>query len=183
MTIYLYIKKHLVTGLKYFGKTAKQDPHSYVGSGTYWQRHIKKHGKKFVETIKIWEFQNQEEATSFALKFSEENNIVESKEWANLIPENGLDGAVKGSKRQKVSEETKQKLSLANKGRVLPKFSEEKRKKMSESAKNRKPITEETRLKMSKSRTGKKRKPHTDETKRKLSETNKGKKRGPYKSR
>jgi hypothetical protein len=35
-----------------------------------------------------------------AEKFSEDNNIVKSKEWANHIPENGLDGYPKGVKRE-----------------------------------------------------------------------------------
>jgi len=48
---YLYIKKHSITGLKYFGKTTESDPYKYLGSGTYWKKHYKKHGKEFIETI------------------------------------------------------------------------------------------------------------------------------------
>jgi len=40
---YLYIKKHNVTGLKYFGKTVR-DPLKYKGSGQYWLTHLKQHG-------------------------------------------------------------------------------------------------------------------------------------------
>lgn len=46
MIIYLYVKRHKVTGMKYFGKTVKKDPYKYNGSGLYWVRHIKKYGKK-----------------------------------------------------------------------------------------------------------------------------------------
>lgn len=92
MTIYLYVKQHSITKLKYFGKTEKLDPFKYLGSGSYWQKHLKKHGKEHIETLEIWGFDDQELCTEFALKFSKDNNIVESDEWANLIPENGLDG-------------------------------------------------------------------------------------------
>lgn len=90
MTIYLYIKQHSITGLKYFGRTEKPDPFSYFGSGKYWLRHIKIHGKEFIQTTEIWGFDDQSLCTEFALKFSKENNIVESKEWANLKTEDGL---------------------------------------------------------------------------------------------
>jgi len=43
MTIYLYLKTHNKTGLKYLGKTI-QNPYKYQGSGEYWIPHIKKHG-------------------------------------------------------------------------------------------------------------------------------------------
>jgi len=97
MIIYLYIKEHSVTGLKYFGKTISTDPFKYSGSGTYWVPHIKKYGKELVKTLEVWGFDNQELCTEFALRFSKENNIVESKEWANRIPENGLPSTFQGS--------------------------------------------------------------------------------------
>lgn len=96
MKIYLYVKQHNVTGLKYFGKTMKKDPYVYIGSGTHWRRHLKIHGYD-IETINVWEFSDAHECEQFALKFSENNNIVESKEWANLRPENGRDGKPVGS--------------------------------------------------------------------------------------
>ena len=45
--------------------------------------HIKKHGYN-VDTEIVGEFYNQVELAIVALKFSKENNIVKSKEWANL---------------------------------------------------------------------------------------------------
>lgn len=92
MTIYLYVKQHEITGLKYFGMTRRKDPIKYLGSGLYWKDHIKKHKKKYVKTIFLWEFDDQEECTNFALNFSITNNIVESDEWANLKEESGKDG-------------------------------------------------------------------------------------------
>lgn len=88
---YLYVKQHIVTGLKYFGKTTKVDPYAYLGSGTRWLNHLNKHGKN-IKTIDLWEFDNITDCTTFALNFSKENNIVESTEWANLKEENGTDG-------------------------------------------------------------------------------------------
>lgn len=88
--IYLYIKQHNKTGLKYFGKTT-QNPFTYRGSGLYWNRHLKKHGND-VTTIWTKAFDNIDEINHYALRFSIENNIVESTNWANMKCENGLDG-------------------------------------------------------------------------------------------
>lgn len=90
--ITLYIKIHNVTGLKYFGKTTKSNPEKYMGSGKHWKRHLKKHGYD-VTTIVIGKFSDSLECQEFAINFSKEHNIVESNEWANLIIENGMDGA------------------------------------------------------------------------------------------
>lgn len=89
---YLYIKQHAITGKLYFGKTIK-NPEKYMGSGTYWKKHIRKHGKKFV--INLWYelFTNMHELTHFALLFSTEMDIVNSEQWANLIVETGVDNA------------------------------------------------------------------------------------------
>jgi len=94
--IYLYVKKCSHCDKKYFGKTYAKDPYSYSGSGVHWKRHLKAHDA-FHQTIQIWKFLSQAEATHFAEKFSSYNNIVESSEWFNLIPENALDGNPKGN--------------------------------------------------------------------------------------
>lgn len=90
MTVYLYIKQHRDTGLKYFGKTVT-NPYTYNGSGSYWRRHLLKHGQNIL-TKEVFGFDNQEMCTEFALKFSKDNNIVHSKNWANLKEETGMDG-------------------------------------------------------------------------------------------
>lgn len=88
--IYLYIKTHNITGLKYFGKTIRKNYNTYRGSGTYWLRHIKKHGYDVnTELVGCFDYENISE---IAINFSIENNIVESEDWANLEIENGLDG-------------------------------------------------------------------------------------------
>lgn len=89
---YLYVKRHSITGLRYFGKTTKHDPYSYKGSGKRWLNHIKKHGTQYVETLWVKLFSDEAELVSFAKQFSTENDIVESTSWANLCIETGLDG-------------------------------------------------------------------------------------------
>jgi hypothetical protein len=76
--------------------TSSKDPYLYLGSGTHWRRHLKIHGAN-IETIKVWEFDDDDAREKFALEFSYKNNIVESKEWANLRQENGRDGKPVGS--------------------------------------------------------------------------------------
>lgn len=108
---YLYIKQHKTTGLKYFGKTTLSDPIKYHGSGTYWNRHLEKNGY-LIETIWIKLFTDKDELVNFALNFSEENKIVESSEWANLKPENGLQGGgVKGIQLKPRTQEHKDNIS------------------------------------------------------------------------
>jgi hypothetical protein len=108
---YLYIKQHKDTGLKYFGKTVSKDPTKYKGSGKYWMSHLKKYGNNVI-TLWYQLFTDEESIKEFALNFSKENNIVESKSWANLKPEDGLwGGGVKGIKIAPHSDEHKKKIS------------------------------------------------------------------------
>jgi hypothetical protein len=111
---YLYIKQHSITGLKYFGKTTKDNPLEYLGSGKHWKRHIKKHGIEHVITLWHQLFTNEQELMEYAIKFSNDNNIVESKDWANLKEENGLDG---GMEKGWWSEEQKKHISEVQKKR------------------------------------------------------------------
>jgi hypothetical protein len=87
----LYIKE--INGIKYFGKTSKEDIFKYVGSGKLWLKHVNKYGKENVKTpwVSDW-FYDPQHIQQFALMFSELNQIVESEEWANLMPEDGLSG-------------------------------------------------------------------------------------------
>lgn len=124
---WLYIKQHNKTGLKYFGKTTMTDPIKYKGSGTVWKRHIKKYGND-VTTVWCCLFIKKEEIVEYAIKFSIDHDIVNSKEWANLLIENGLSGSTKGIVR---SEETCKKIS---KSRLGQRDSEETRKKKSQNA-------------------------------------------------
>jgi len=151
----LYIKTHNITGLKYFGKTTNDEYHKYKGSGVHWKRHIKKHGydvttqcyAQFDETDYIERILLE----GCAILFSTENNIENSKAWANFKPENGLDGNPKGIK---FSDAHKRNLSISKTG-----FKH----------------TEESKNKMSVDRTGRLGTPHTAETKAHLSVIHSGK--------
>jgi hypothetical protein len=100
LPVTLYIKRHDKTGMMYFGKTTKTSERQiqkYLGSGDYWKDHLIVHGKNVTH---VWHmsFQTEVELVDFALFFSEFFNIVHEKtrdgkkKWANLKPENGLDG-------------------------------------------------------------------------------------------
>jgi hypothetical protein len=163
---YLYIKQHNVTGLKYFGKTTRTDPVGYTGSGLHWKRHLKVHGND-VSTIWCRLFTSQQELVGYAIQFSIENQIVESKEWANIRIENGLDGQPKGAKFGPMTPEHKKLLSEKLTGKKVSAIA---RKKMSDAAKgNTRHLgishSAEAKLKMSEAMKGK---VHSEETKQKM---------------
>lgn len=94
--------------------TRRKDPFKYKGSGKYWKDHCRKHGWKYVQTLEIYGFDDPVLCSDFAENFSRINNIIESKEWANLKLENGSDGNPIG---YKWSEEAKEKASISAKGK------------------------------------------------------------------
>jgi hypothetical protein len=86
---YLLRKKHNKTGLNYLSKHegTVNSALKYAGSGKYWVKHLKKHGKDLSTEILV-ETNTPEELRMFGLAYSELWNIVESDEWANLVVEN-----------------------------------------------------------------------------------------------
>lgn len=96
----LYIKQCPHCGLKYFGKSTRQDVEKYSGSGKKWDNHLKYHQ---VKPIHMWnsDWYHDTSISRFALKFSRMNKIVSSKQWANLKEENGLDGGFDSSDARK----------------------------------------------------------------------------------
>jgi hypothetical protein len=191
--IYLYLKTHNQTGLKYLGKTV-QDPHTYEGSGIHWKQHIKKHGND-VTTEVLFQTEDKDEFKGVALDYSEKWNIVESKDFANMIPEEGQGGNT--NEGRKFSEEHKRKMSEAMRGKYEGEnhplygktHSEESKKKISDANKGEKnpmygkKLSEETKKKLSEAMRGKYEgenhpnygKKLSEETKRKMSDAQKGK--------
>jgi hypothetical protein len=99
MKTYIYLKTHLETGLKYLGKTV-QDPFIYNGSGTIWNRHLKKYGNN-VKTEILFESTDKKEIAEKGLYYSTLWNIVESKEFANMRPETGDGGDTSNTENYK----------------------------------------------------------------------------------
>lgn len=111
-TTALYIKTHNKTGFKYFGKTTRLDQiHSYRGSGIHWRRHLKVHGNDYTtELLGIW--QDKERLKQFATNFCEKNNVVKSSSWANMVLEEGLQGASNGETNIAKRIDVREKMSL-----------------------------------------------------------------------
>lgn len=115
MTIYyLCVKTHRITGLKYLCQTKSKNPHKYLGSGIYWRRHLEAHGPNITTNI-IKECVSKEELSQWGKYYSDLWNVVESKEWANLIPESGSGGrAIWGESHGMKRPEVKAKISGEN---------------------------------------------------------------------
>jgi len=166
MTIYyLMVKTHKITGLKYLCQTTQQNPHEYLGSGTYWKRHLKKHGTD-ISTEILRECQTRADLREWGLHYSSLWNVEKNVEWANIIPESGTGGCYSDEIRKRIS------ASLTGK-----KASIETKMKMSNSqlGKHSTKRTPEVCSKMSALRTGMKIAPCSDSHKQKISEANKGK--------
>ena len=180
----LLVMEHNITGLKYFCKTTcLERVHRYKGSGVAWLKHLREHGFN-VSVGMLGFYVEKKRCLDAAKKFSIENNIVESQEWANLVEETGKNGAsMKGERNsffgKKHTPETTERLRLAKIGRSVnggkPKTAEH-RAKLSAALKGRKnpevakrlrgkPLSAETKAKLSEA--GKKR-IFSDETREKI---------------
>ena len=110
MIIYLYVKTHNITSMKYLGKTISKDPYSYKGSGIVWTRHLNKHGFN-ISTEIIRECTSEDELVQWGRYYSKLWNVVESPEWANLKEEAGPRGAWSDESKLKLSQFQKNKLA------------------------------------------------------------------------
>lgn len=131
----LYIKTHDKTGLKYLGQT-KRDPFTYKGSGIYWSRHLKVHGKDHSTEI-ISRCETKAELEVCGLFFSKLFNVVKSKAWANLEEENGRGGTHTGPrnypKNRKSKPHTPERIAKIRASRLGFKVSDETKAKISAS--------------------------------------------------
>ncbi len=94
--IYLYLKTHNVTGLKYLGKHESEDPesvYSYPGSGIDWLPHLKEHGDD-VTTEVLFSSECKNEFRSVSIGYSKHFDIVNSKDFANRTIEEGQGGGI-----------------------------------------------------------------------------------------
>ena len=94
--MYLYVKTHNKTGLKYLGKTVNEDPHKYPGSGKVWRRHLDKYGYVYTTEI-LLETDSEQELKEKGIYYSNLWNVVDSKDWANLMIEQGDGGDTSAS--------------------------------------------------------------------------------------
>lgn len=85
---YLYVKIHNKTGMRYLGRTAQKKPSVYLGSGTYWLRHLKKYGNDH-RTIIIGRYFDLASLRGAGLYYSKLWDVVASDKWANLCLEDG----------------------------------------------------------------------------------------------
>lgn len=84
MNIYLYVKTHKQTGLKYLGKTTSKYPHTYPGSGVYWRNHLDKHGYDYTTEI-IRECKTKKELAEWGLYYSKSGCLVPKSLNGTLI--------------------------------------------------------------------------------------------------
>lgn len=115
MAIYLLIKEHANTGLKYLCKhvaSSFSECEKYSGSGIYWKRHLKEHGNNVI-TKCLFVTEDEKEFRKIAKKYSLEYNVTNSKEWANLCDEEGQGGNTVVDKKLH-GEKTKKALHLPN---------------------------------------------------------------------
>ena len=65
------IKTHNKTGLKYLCKCTNRDPYKYKGSGVYWKRHLKEHGRDITTEV-IFQTEDLDEFNSICLRYSKD---------------------------------------------------------------------------------------------------------------
>jgi hypothetical protein len=167
MTIYLYVKTHNRTKLKYLGKTESKNPHHYPGSGTYWKLHLDKHGHDYTTKI-LRECHDKEELKKWGLYYTNLWNIVESNEWANLKQEIGDGGRQCEEVRKRISEAGKGRIPW-NKGKKI--WNDVDKKRIGDLNRARGPQSKKTIAKRVAKNTGKIR---TELQKKKMSESQKG---------
>ena len=156
----LMIKKHMLVGIKYLCKTIRENHDAYSGSGTRWNNILNKYGKDHVRTRVIFTTHSKSEFKRVGLLLSEQWDIVDSNDWANLVPENGDGGGgVIGGKMPPRTEQWKARQRAAKIGKP--------------GATKNKKLSKEHVEKLRTAQTGKK---HSEETKARIGASLKGRK-------
>lgn len=166
MIYFVYITTNLINEKQYIGDhlTNNLEKDVYIGSGTYFNKAVKKYGKENFKREILEFFNSKEDAFNAQEKYIKKYNTL-SPNGYNLSPKGGL--RISGCH----SKETLQKISESNKGKHNKPLSNEHRKKLSLIGKGRKQ-SEEHVAKKAKSRKGKL---FSEESKRRKSESMKGK--------
>ena len=107
------LKTHNVSGIKYLCKTSNRDPFTYCGSGKIWKRHLKKYGKD-IRTEILAECKTIKELRQKGLYYSKLWDVVNNKEFANLIPESGDGGPTMLGRRITRAQNKKKSIALRN---------------------------------------------------------------------
>jgi len=163
----LYLKVHRDTRKMYLGYTTKEDINRYPGSGTYWKKHIKKHGNN-VKTILLFQTESMDDLKHEGIYYSKKWNILESDRFANLKTEEGVSGSYSKETRKKMSENFNHDAERwpEERRRQQGKMTQERNKKLWADKDHAKKRGEN----ISKSLKGVKRKPRTEEFKKYMSE-------------
>jgi hypothetical protein len=125
--IFLLLKVHNKTGLKYLCKRITKYEatcYTYKGSGKRWKNHVAFHGYDVSTTI-LGKFSNSQDFNKAANFYNKLWNVGNSKDFANLIPEQGDGGNTWGGpkteqRRLKCKERMKQ-FHASDKGKELQK--------------------------------------------------------------
>jgi hypothetical protein len=103
-----YILENKTSGKKYIGQTI-QDINKYLGSGSYWINHCKKHGGYNRDNISIV-YSEMYETKESAQDFLDDFKILnvdywerDNKIWANLCEENTNDSPLTGGEIQRTN--------------------------------------------------------------------------------
>ena len=172
---YLYRTENVDNGKFYIGITIKPIESGYLGSGEHLKNAIKKYGKDRFKRVNLEEFNTREEARKAEMEFVTQE-LVNDPSCYNIAL-----GGTAISPGRKLSEETRLKISDANKGEKHhfygKKHSEEVRRKMSVAHKG-KILSEEHRVNIGNAFKGENHpfygKKHSEETRNKIRKSLKG---------
>ena len=156
------IKTVRQTGFKYLCKCSSKRNHiTYKGSGVYWRRVLKCHPEYIIDTEVLGLYNTKEELRESGLYYSNVYDVVNSKEWANCIPEIG-DGGSTTKGRIGIHDPITKEERFINKNDLIPKG-------WIKGRKPKGPRNPEVTKRIVESQTGQKR---TEETKEKMRNAN-----------